>query len=326
MAASSDEILILDSRRRADPTVSKTIKTLQKLGNDQLAEFVHDRLSKKTVSLLAPLSRNKLPLLSYRPLSRKQNIQLKVSELKTDCELFSRLYIACQSRNGDLDEFFKHENQAYPPSLSTRGSLRLGTKSDLVDCLCKTVETPLELEKPHVDALILDGAVIVQILPPGCSRTFRDYAGMIFLPYIRCLFGKTDRIDVVFDVYLPNSLKASTRDKRGTGARTRVTPTTKIPTNWQEFMRVDENKTELFHFLADCLMETNFPNKLLLTTRDDKVLSRPDVNIDLISPCSQEEADTRLVLHCHHAALCGAHIVAIKTVDTDVVVLAVSYF
>ena len=52
--------------------------------------------------------------------------------LKADCNLFSRLYISCQNREGNLDEFFKNENQAVPPSLSQDGHIRLGTKADIV--------------------------------------------------------------------------------------------------------------------------------------------------------------------------------------------------
>ena len=32
-----------------------------------------------------------------------------LSSMKSDCALFSSLYISCQTRDSDLDEFFKHE-------------------------------------------------------------------------------------------------------------------------------------------------------------------------------------------------------------------------
>ena len=32
--------------------------------------------------------------------------KMKLQSVKTDCQLFSKLYIGCQSRDGDLDEFF----------------------------------------------------------------------------------------------------------------------------------------------------------------------------------------------------------------------------
>ena len=56
--------------------------------------------------------------------------------LKADCNLFYRLYISCENREGNLDEFFKHGNQAVPtPSLCQDGHIRLGTKADIVSVL-----------------------------------------------------------------------------------------------------------------------------------------------------------------------------------------------
>jgi hypothetical protein len=40
-------------------------------------------------------------------------------------------------------------------------------------------------------------------------------------------------------------------DKRGSGTKAFVLPNTKVPRNWHEFLRVDDNTTTLFHFLAD---------------------------------------------------------------------------
>ena len=49
--------------------------------------------------------------------------------------MFLRLYIACQTRRGDLPEFFRHENQPTPPSLSKLDDTRTGKKADLLKCL-----------------------------------------------------------------------------------------------------------------------------------------------------------------------------------------------
>ena len=56
----------------------------------------------------------------------------KVVSLKEDCALFSRLYIACQCRDGNLGEFFKFENQPWPPSLSQMGKQRGGQKASVL--------------------------------------------------------------------------------------------------------------------------------------------------------------------------------------------------
>ena len=51
---------------------------------------------------------------SGKPSKAKQ----KESATKEDLELFSHLYISCQTRDVDLDNFFEHENHAWPPSLA----------------------------------------------------------------------------------------------------------------------------------------------------------------------------------------------------------------
>ena len=38
--------------------------------------------------------------------------KLKMVSIKQDCKLFASLYIACQARDGDLEEFLRHENHA----------------------------------------------------------------------------------------------------------------------------------------------------------------------------------------------------------------------
>lgn len=99
-----------------------------------------------------------------------------MSSLKNDCSLFSRLFIASQIRDGDLDEFFAHENQAYPPALSNMGKMRLGTKSDMVGCLEDLVRpqenaaTDAAATSPAVEVIILDGAAIINMLPPGPAK------------------------------------------------------------------------------------------------------------------------------------------------------------
>ena len=84
--------------------------------------------------------------------------------LKSDYALFSRLCIACQSRDGDLDQFFKHENQGCPPSLSQHGSLRLpGNKSDLLQCI--EALTPAPIDSPNcTDVTTTDGAAATNML------------------------------------------------------------------------------------------------------------------------------------------------------------------
>ena len=127
-----------------------------------------------------------------------------MDSLKSDVELFSRLYISCQIRDGNLEEFFRHENQAHPPVLSDCGKLHLGNKSDLLTCL--ELENHLD-EAPLTSCTVLVVAAIVQMLKPGSTNTFAEYASQIFIPYISSKFQSTSCVDLVWDRYMEDTLK-----------------------------------------------------------------------------------------------------------------------
>ncbi len=184
--------------------------------------------------------------------------------------------------------------------------------------------TPLS-QRHEVTCFLLDGAVVVHMLRPVGVRTFEQYANDIFKPYIMSKLQNAARLDIVFDRYTANSLKSSAREKRGKWKRRRVTATAPMPKNWQDFLRVDANKADLFHYLSSCCVDwVNDGCKELLVTVDSNVLVFPARTIDSIAPCSHEEADTRLFIHVADAVRKGHTKLLIRTVDTDVIALAVS--
>ena len=81
-------------------------------------------------------------------------------------------------------------------------------KADLLSCL--QLEK-LQTSAPAVDAKFLDGAAVVQMLNPGTGKTFQNYAYRIFMPYVKSQFQSADRVEIVWDVYIPNRLKNATR-------------------------------------------------------------------------------------------------------------------
>ena len=74
------------------------------------------------------------------------------------------------------------------------------------------------------------------------------------------------------------------------------------------------------------ISKLNSGSKEVYTTHLNDVLTAHeyDDSINEIKPCNHEEADTRMFLHVAHAAKHGHQKVSIRTVDTDVVVLAVA--
>ena len=320
-----ESILVLDTRDIIGDGVVSTVRNIQTFGKEQYGSFVESRLRKRTESLFKPLKRNKLPLFSCPKKASKSSDKLEISSLKKTCALFSRLYVSCQVRDGNMEEFFRHENQNYPPSLSKFGELRSGTKADLLGCFKDTYPPPTDAI-PDVEVILLDGAAVINILKPGSAKTFSEYSELVFLPFVQSQLQKANRVDIIWDEYIPDSLKATARQKRGKGTRRRVQPNTKIPGNWQAFLRIDENKVELFAFLAQESVKIQCEGKIVSTFGKLILLNTPDADTSRLSPCTHEEADTRLLLHAADAATDGCRRIMLRTVDTDVVVLCTSLF
>ena len=84
---------------------------------------------------------------------------------------------------------------------------------------------------------------------------------------------------------------------------------------------MDLNKKELFSFLSKALVHSFKQDKkeLVVTDGDQVVCIPPQQDAHLLTPCNHEEADSQMMLHVAHAAIT----IMVRTVDTDVVVLAV---
>ena len=139
------------------------------------------------------------------------------------------------------------------------------------------------------------------------------------------------RVDTVWDTYHISCLKSQTRINRceTAGRRTKVSPQIPLPkrSEWQRFLNDSTDNDALFKFLSDELhRNTSEARYLLLTTKAESVLSNRHTDITNLALCQHEEADTRVMLHLNNAAQNGHRKAYIRTVDTDVVVLAMDYF
>ena len=132
------------------------------------------------------------------------------------------------------------------------------------------------------------------------------------------------RVDVICNRYFQHTLKIATREKRNKGIRRRVRADSKIPGNLQTFLRVAENKKEHFSYLADRVITIGAENGEVISTNEDTVICNTERVLVDLSPCQQEEADTRLLLlHAANPAKRGCTKVMVRT---DVVVIAITHF
>jgi hypothetical protein len=91
-----------------------------------------------------PIKKNNVPLFSRNSNTSVSGTKSKLDIVKDDCSLFSRLFISCQTRQLDLEEFFSQENQTTPPSLSQGVKINIGVKSQLVEILQSKCGLPSE--------------------------------------------------------------------------------------------------------------------------------------------------------------------------------------
>ena len=95
--------------------VVESLKNAKQMARQQYEAFVEQRLVNDETPLKVPIKKNNLQIFNSK--TKKIPSKPSVISLKDDRSLFARLYISCQSRDGNVAELFKHENQACPPAL-----------------------------------------------------------------------------------------------------------------------------------------------------------------------------------------------------------------
>ena len=207
----------------------------------RFVEFM-DGLYSEVPTFYEPIKKTRVDFFRQEPRcvdTTKQNV------LKHDCQLFSKLFISCQSGKCDLCDLFRQENHPFPAALSDGGKLHTTRQKSQLAAVVGSHVTPegytalvtLPDNEPQADVIVIGGSTLVNVLPPRTSKTFEDYETLDVLPTILAYSIKYERTDIMFDVYRPSSMKAEARSKRGHGARRRVTSRCKGPSNWCNFLR-----------------------------------------------------------------------------------------
>ncbi|XP_041373542.1 uncharacterized protein LOC121386637 [Gigantopelta aegis] len=180
---------------------------------------------------------------------------------------------------------------------------------------------------------VIDGSALLQAQVALLS-TFGELADSIFdqLP-------KVQRVDFVSDSYLPLSIKGIERARGCSSEAFLIIGTlTKVPRDWKKFLSNDKNKQRFIHFLLDEWKKDKYGSKLLgkkvLFVCENKYISLSNSDgthtvseevEELIS--TQEEADTKIILHCVHIAFnpTDESTIIVRYPDTDVVILLLNF-
>ena len=327
------ELVTLDTGEVMDPIIVNSLREVPDIGKTMFSEFVRERIETGSKPLSDVIPKANVYTFSNRPPVDLKKGASKLESAKSNSALITKLFLSLLGRpDGDIDDFFRHENQREPPSLCDRGKLTSGTKSALLGCLPGMPDPGCSPAAKEAPVIVLDMAAIIHFVRPQRATVFGEFTHMHLVPFLEShVTNNTTRVDAVWDTYQDASLKSQARAKWGEtkGQRTRVSTTIPIPkgAEWQKFLKEYENKNELFHFLSEQLAQcTSDARYHLFTTNADTVLTNRPTDVAGLSPCRQEEADTRMMLHLCHAAEQGHRKAYLRTVDTDVVVLAIYHF
>ena len=317
-----NDLIQLDTRDCATPEAIMILQNVQQKAADRYGKFVECVLSSNKGSIHDKITRMNQKI--FKDLQKPEPSQDQ--NLKNNAALFGRMYIANQHRNGNLLEFFSHENQLSPPSISDKGKLRGGSKSKVLQCIG---EKTLEMDTATFNCYIIDGGALLNILPTQGMITFDDFAKKVFISHLKQHLKDVDRLDVVWDNYHNTSIKSGTRLVRGKGSRRKVAPKTKMPTersgSWKKFMREKENKMELIQLLTNTASNASaLSSKWIVLSNGDFVTALGKGKA--IPQSNLEEADARIILHLIDAVQNGFERICIRTVDSDVICIIIAHF
>ena len=255
--------------------------------------------------------------------------------------MYLRLLAVNSLKKVPLERVLSFENAPIPLSLfSEDGVMLSGTKSDFMHKLEGLLTDSSTHFIPDCDCIIFDGHAVIQMLqaPTALRNSFRQMAERFFRHIVlsKQKYRGIKQIHIVFDSYLPNSIKSQTRQKRGEESgnnQVHIRPEAAIPKDWQKFLSVGRNKESLAkfyteHMLLNAAKELKDNQELYIAGGSETVVYKITANetceVEELKS-NQEEADTRMILHSVFASSCGLKTIVVRSPDTDVLVLLLHY-
>ena len=248
--------------------------------------------------------------------------------LKADNRVFGHMLLVAQNRKLNMKDVLSYPLGPKPWALANGdGTLKKTGKATLGKHLEKEIANVELPSRPR--ATIVDAMGIVQMVH-GENLTFEELSHVILKKVLNDGWG-SGRIDVVFDLYQEQSIKAAERTNRGSRhgvVFSQIKPGHCIK-NWKRILVSTESKAKLTVFLAEQWQEQRMRNTLgetvLMVTKGEKCfkISRHGVMEMTELASTHEEADTRMMIHAKHAAASYRNVVIISE-DTDVFIILLS--
>ncbi|KAG1668544.1 hypothetical protein GQR58_017833 [Nymphon striatum] len=288
------DLISITSGLAATPTIRDHLLNAITYGQDAMELFRSERLGADSIKeFFDPLKRQNLQTFSTLRPKKVLKVNQKEVVLKADRELFGRMAVIGQSRDIDLKEVFSFPLGPIPWSLGDEfGMLRKTNKAAITTALEKNIEYVESV--PQNSATLLDGMAVVQKLKIDQSNTFGDIAQKFSASISQAGFA-SKRIDVVFDVYIENSIKNAERVRRGTSSLQFGTLLDNSKVNqWKNFLSSIAFSAELHCHLY---FKTGTGNKSRIVSIDD-VSSQANIQANKLGVSNGEYKRSLLGVYC----------------------------
>ena len=317
---------ILETRNKGIEIAEKF--TTERLLGDGTKKF-HDPLPRNKIKAFKNISKTLVLKKSHK--ERKVEVNRDILALLVRLSLTSGLPV-------DFNKALEYPLSPIPLSIATPdGERRETVKSKLMEIIISTCRRPpqspksvIRVNKQKPSALVIDLIAAIRTMTE-IPETYHELTWKL----LGSLPKGYKRVDLVADTYREVSIKNGERQKRGTSARLMInSSSSKVPRNFVTFMKNGENKMRLIELICQVIEENG--GKALHLLKCNQIYFSKENYCSLIDEdgsqevehlkSNQEEADTKVVLHCLDALRTPEATVVLRSHsgDTDIMVLAVT--
>lgn len=336
--SSNDRLVNIATGELANEKVQDHLLTVKEIGNKALLETIVSKEKKKSVVKLQTFHVQK-------KISKKTQKPQPPGKSNEIVALMRMTQVAATGGEVNVVEWIgQHECADFPPSLfDEHGHMRApGTKATLVKALKMETGVSAVSELPGdrmKTAVIIDAMYDIRRWSFEKNVPFPDVAKRFTRLILDDVPQNTTAIHLCCDRYNDQSLKSGERSRREpeSGKVYEVSDAYRTP-DPKEFFKMSENKAALLDYLCQKLTDDELTNpehgctKLYLAGGfqdvEKSVLLTDGCVTDIGELAStQEEADTRIILHAMYATVHdGVQRIVIHGNDTDIIVLALYYY
>ena len=331
----SQDLINISNATVAPESIAKDLSTAKARGRSAYVSFREERLEKEQPTLKFHDRISKLKLKTFTDVTKTTRMKSgsgKEIILRTTNNLFGNMLMMAQTRQLDMREVLQHPLGPLPWALSTADGIQRKTSKSTLGKELKKSCLPAE-DIQGSSACLLDGMALIHKIK-GEHKTFGDIASLVLSKALNEA-SNSSRLDIVFDVYRDISIKNVERVARSSGSgsiQLKNITAKQTVVQWKKFLSSSPNKTSFIRFLLKEWKQAKYTERLrgkvLFVTCDENCYKIRHDEESIIIPelgSTQEEADTRLILHSAHAAAEGYQSVILVADDTDVFLLLLAF-